>query len=136
MLSAIPLAARGPTQLVIFDIHALQERFYFSNQVIPRFTHSLHIKALYAQSYCRLLSAMPLLQRRFESVQNCDNISIVFPDDGAYKRFSSFFPTWPMVVCNKVRDGDKRIITIRDGNELYRYTHPLHTHSLIHYTHT
>ena len=47
MLSAIPLAARGPTQLVIFDIHALQERFYFSNQVIPRFTHSLHYNIIY-----------------------------------------------------------------------------------------
>ena len=42
MLSAIPLAARGPTQLVIFDIHALQERFYFSNQVIPRSAFVVH----------------------------------------------------------------------------------------------
>jgi len=38
MLSVIPLAARGPTQIFIFDIHALQERFYFSDQVIPRYT--------------------------------------------------------------------------------------------------
>ena len=36
MLSVIPMAARGPTQIVMFDIHALQERFYFSHQVIPR----------------------------------------------------------------------------------------------------
>ena len=36
MLSVIPLAARGPTQIFIFDIHSLQERFYFSDQVIPR----------------------------------------------------------------------------------------------------
>ena len=66
----------------------------------------------------RLLSAMPLLQRRLEKVENCGNISIVFPDDGAYKRFNSFFPTRPTIVCNKIRDGDKRIVTIRDGNEL------------------
>lgn len=37
MLSNIPLAARGPTQIIIFDIHALQERFYFTDQVIPRY---------------------------------------------------------------------------------------------------
>ena len=40
MLSVIPLAARGPTQIFIFDIHALQERFYFSDQIIPRFPKS------------------------------------------------------------------------------------------------
>jgi len=36
LLSIIPFAARGPAQIFIFDIHALQERFYFSDQVIPR----------------------------------------------------------------------------------------------------
>ena len=36
MLSGIPLAARGPAQIFIFDIHALQERFYFTDLVIPR----------------------------------------------------------------------------------------------------
>lgn len=40
MLSVIPLAARGPAQIFIFDIHNLQERFYFSDQVIPRFVWS------------------------------------------------------------------------------------------------
>ena len=39
MLSVIPLAARGPAQIFVFDIHALQERFYFSDQVIPRLVH-------------------------------------------------------------------------------------------------
>jgi len=36
LLSLIPMTSRGPPQIVIFDIHALQERFYFSNTVIPR----------------------------------------------------------------------------------------------------
>lgn len=36
MLSGIPLSARGPAQIFIFDIHALQERFYFTDLVIPR----------------------------------------------------------------------------------------------------
>ena len=37
LLSTVPLAARGPAQIFIFDIHALQERFYFSEMVIPRY---------------------------------------------------------------------------------------------------
>lgn len=36
LLSAIPLTARGPSQIMVFDIHALQERFYFTDNVIPR----------------------------------------------------------------------------------------------------
>ena len=36
LLSNIPLTAKGPSQILIFDIHALQERFYFSDTVIPR----------------------------------------------------------------------------------------------------
>ncbi|XP_067667315.1 uncharacterized protein [Haliotis asinina] len=36
LLSAIPLTSKGPAQIIIFDIHALQERFYFSDNVIPR----------------------------------------------------------------------------------------------------
>jgi phosphoribosylpyrophosphate synthetase len=37
MLSQIPLSARGPAQIITFDIHALQERFYFTDRVIPRY---------------------------------------------------------------------------------------------------
>ena len=46
MLSVIPLAARGPAQMFIFDIHALQERFYFTDQIIPRYNQSLQSHAL------------------------------------------------------------------------------------------
>jgi hypothetical protein len=28
-MSSIPLTAKGPAQICIFDIHVLQERFYF-----------------------------------------------------------------------------------------------------------
>lgn len=31
ILSNIPLSRGGPTSVVIFDIHALQERFYFGD---------------------------------------------------------------------------------------------------------
>jgi hypothetical protein len=36
MLSAIPLAFYGPCKLLIFDIHALQERFYFGKKYLMR----------------------------------------------------------------------------------------------------
>ena len=88
-----------------------------------------------------MLSAMPLLQRRLERLQCCDNISIVFPDDGAFKRFDTFFSSgWPTVVCNKIRDGEKRIINIRDGNEflciiIHKYgSARAHTHTHTHNT--
>jgi len=35
MLGAIPLTADGPAKIFILDIHALPERFYFSDNVIP-----------------------------------------------------------------------------------------------------
>jgi phosphoribosylpyrophosphate synthetase len=36
MVSNVPMTLSGPAQIILFDIHALQERFYFSDQVIPR----------------------------------------------------------------------------------------------------
>jgi phosphoribosylpyrophosphate synthetase len=100
MLSVIPMAARGPVQLVMFDIHALQERFYFSHQVIPR-----------------LLSAIPLLIQTLKSQAEERNLRIAFPDEGAYKRFHCLFPQqWPTITCIKVRDGDKRVVRIKEGD--------------------
>lgn len=105
MLSAIPLAARGPTQIFVFDIHALQERFYFGDQVIPR-----------------LLSAIPLLIRVLEALPDCSNLAMVFPDEGAYKRFHSALPSqWPTITCGKMRDGDKRVVTVKDGDPKDRH---------------
>ena len=41
---------------------------------------------------------------------------IVFPDEGAQKRFSLEFEGYETIVCSKVRDGDKRKVTIKEGN--------------------
>lgn len=102
MLSATPISKSGPLQVVIYDIHALQERFYFDNTVIPR-----------------LESAIPLLKRH---LQRLDNLTIVFPDQGAWKRFGSHFEGVPMVVCHKVRQGDKREVRIKEGDPQGRHT--------------
>jgi ribose-phosphate pyrophosphokinase len=99
LLSGIPLTTKGPAQIVIFDIHALQERFYFSDNVIPR-----------------LESAVPLLLREMASLPDCDNVSVAFPDDGACKRFHNFFPGDDPITCVKIRDGNRRIVKVKDGN--------------------
>ena len=98
MLSVVPLAARGPAQIFIFDIHTLQERFYFTDQVIPR-----------------LLTAMPLLLTELRSLSDSHYVSVAFPDDGAHKRFSSELCSFPTITCIKVRTGAKRVISIKEG---------------------
>jgi ribose-phosphate pyrophosphokinase len=101
MLSGVPMTLSGPAQIIIFDIHALQERFYFSDQVIPR-----------------LESGVPLLRDR---LANLDNLAIAFPDEGAWKRFGRWFEEYPLIVCHKVRDGGRRRISIREGDPAGRH---------------
>ena len=65
----------------------------------------------------RLLSAIPLLIRALQSLPDTKNLSVAFPDEGAYKRFHSDLPMWPSITCIKVREGDKRAVSIKDGKE-------------------
>ncbi|CAN7020001.1 unnamed protein product, partial [Brassica rapa subsp. trilocularis] len=99
ILSNIPASRGGPTSLVTFDIHALQERFYFGDTILPCFE-----------------SGIPLLKNRLQALPDSDNISIAFPDDGAWKRFHKQLQHYPTIVCNKVRMGDKRIVRIKEGD--------------------
>ncbi|XP_061970381.1 ribose-phosphate pyrophosphokinase 4-like isoform X1 [Populus nigra] len=99
ILSNIPISRGGPTSLVIYDIHALQERFYFGDQVLPLF-----------------VTGIPLLKQRLHQLPESDKIAVAFPDDGAWKRFHKLLDHFPMVVCVKVREGDERIVRIKEGN--------------------
>lgn len=99
MLSNVPISRGGPTSLVVYDIHALQERFYFSDSVLPVFE-----------------SGIPLLKQRLQQLPTSEKIVVAFPDDGAWKRFHKLLDHFPMVICNKVREGDKRIVRIKEGN--------------------
>ncbi|KAG5246151.1 hypothetical protein OIU77_019855 [Salix suchowensis] len=99
ILSNIPISRGGPTSLVIYDIHALQERFYFGDQVLPLF-----------------VTGIPLLKQRLLQLPESDKIAVAFPDDGAWKRFHKLLDHFPMVVCVKVREGDDRIVRIKEGN--------------------
>ncbi|KAJ6852603.1 ribose-phosphate pyrophosphokinase 4 [Iris pallida] len=99
VLSMIPKSRGGPTSLVIYDIHALQERFYFGDDILPCFE-----------------TGIPLLLQRLRQLPDANNITIAFPDDGAWKRFHKQLQHFPMVVCAKVREGDKRIVRLKEGN--------------------
>lgn len=99
ILSNIPISRGGPTSLVIYDIHALQERFYFGDQILPLFE-----------------TGIPLLKQRLLELPESDKIVVAFPDDGAWKRFHKLLDHYPMVVCAKVREGDKRIVRLKEGN--------------------
>lgn len=81
------------TSLHTFDIHALVERFLFD---------SFQVNA-------ELHTTLSLLNLPKDAV-------IAFPDDGADKRFHEAFPGHDRIICAKVREGEKRIITIKEGN--------------------
>lgn len=90
--------------MVIFDIHALQERFYFGDAVLPLFE-----------------SGIPLLLDRLRTLPDHDNITIAYPDEGAWKRFHLSFKGYPEVICTKVREGNKRFVSIKEGDAKGRH---------------
>ncbi|KAF2290608.1 hypothetical protein GH714_014687 [Hevea brasiliensis] len=57
ILSNIPISRGGPTSLVIYDIHALQERFYFGDHVLPLFE-----------------TGIPLLKQRLHQLPDSDKV--------------------------------------------------------------
>ncbi|GJR06435.1 ribose-phosphate pyrophosphokinase 4-like protein [Tanacetum coccineum] len=52
---------------------------------------------------------------------HCPAISIAFPDDGAWKRFHKQLQHFPMIICAKVREGDQRIVRIKEGDPKGRH---------------
>ena len=104
ILSNVPLCRGGPCDLVIFDIHALQERFYFGDNVAPNFC-----------------TGVPLLIRELRLMADGMNVVIAYPDEGAWKRFHRLFESFPEVICTKVRDGDKRIVRLKEGAPANRH---------------
>lgn len=105
LLSAIAPAGPGPVPLYLWDIHALPIRHYFGQTISPRFK-----------------TGMDLLKQRLEG----EDVTIAFPDEGAWKRFHRLFerpdgvPIFPFIVCRKTRQDGKRLITIFEGNPFDR----------------
>ncbi len=101
MLNNIPNAS-GKNKIVILDIHALAARHFFH-------TNSRPIVVSIINKY------LDWIERNYPSGPNTNNI-IVFPDDGAKKRFEKSLPAGTKtVLCAKVREGDKRVIKLEDG---------------------
>lgn len=91
-------------KLYLFDIHALCSRFFFHTNTNPVMISMMgqYLKKIKA-SYGGITA---------------ENNFIVFPDDGAQKRFEKLLPEGvKKIVCKKVRVGEKRIIKIvEDGD--------------------
>jgi len=98
LFSNLPSCGK-PTRLITYDLHTLQNRFY-----------------LHGNAIASLQTSIPLLIKRIKEDNKID--CIAFPDDGAAKRFGSMFKGlgFEIVTCGKTRDGDKRVVTIQDGN--------------------
>ncbi len=98
IMSNLPPWRNLKTSIHIFDIHALVERFLFDSNKVNTELHT----------------AMSLLKNEVEWK------TIVFPDEGAEKRFWKDFEKVDKIVCSKVRDWDKRVVTIKEWNPKWK----------------
>lgn len=96
-----------PIKVIIYDIHTLQNRFYIHGNSLPK-----------------LVTALPIFIDKLKKSHSNEKISIVFPDSGADKRNYRYFGKfYDIVICDKIRDGDKRIVKIKEGEEYVKNTH-------------
>ncbi|KAM1486352.1 hypothetical protein ACFX2I_000560 [Malus domestica] len=100
VLSNIPISMGGPTSLVIYDIHALQEQFYVGDNILPCFENEI-----------------PLLKNRLQQLPDFDNISIAFPDNGAWKRFHKQLYHFPTVSSCFYKRGVHKLAAFQSGKE-------------------
>lgn len=91
ILSSLPSWRTGKTSLHTFDMHALQVKWFFNLDKINVEMHTL----MYA------------IREKIDTA-----CTIIFPDDGAKKRFSQYFEWYDVVTCSKERKWDERIIKI------------------------
>jgi phosphoribosylpyrophosphate synthetase len=113
LLNSIPEGA-AKNNLYMFDIHALCSRFFFHTNTRPILLTIMpeylsHIESEYSESEYRESELVP--DQPSESFGNY-NI-IVFPDDGAQKRFGKMIPEgFRTITCTKIRNGELRTIKI------------------------
>jgi len=110
MLNSIP-SGGSKNNIYIFDIHALCSRFFFHTNAIPV-----------------LITLMPDYLSHITTIYpEASNLNfIVFPDDGAKKRFEKLLPSnFNKIVCNKTRVGNDRIIKIESGMDKLTEGNPL-----------
>ena len=103
MLNAIPHAS-GKNNIIILDIHALASRHFFHTNLRPI-----------------MVSVLPeyldWINKNYPPTETNNNI-IVFPDDGAKKRYEKLLSSdTKTVLCTKIREKDKRIIKLEEGTQ-------------------
>lgn len=78
-----------------------------------------------AFTLARVLSNIPISRGGPTSLVIFDihalQISIAFPDDGAWKRFHKQLQHFPTIVCAKVREGNQRIVRLKEGDPKGRH---------------
>eukprot|EP00760_Papus_ankaliazontas_P038412 PhM_4_TR9125/c0_g1_i1/m.87083 len=106
MMSVTPAPCVGMTTYVIYDMHALATRFFFSDTINVRF-----------------VTATPLMLRRLQELEAREGArpAVAFPDEGAKKRFLSLFPGYDAVLCVKTRVGMGRQLTLQEGDPVGRH---------------
>eukprot|EP00919_Chromeraceae_sp_WS-2016_P057391 GHVR01136056.1.p1 GENE.GHVR01136056.1~~GHVR01136056.1.p1 ORF type:complete len:294 (+),score=19.64 GHVR01136056.1:19-900(+) len=107
ILSATPKSILGgPAPLIMFDCHLQQERFYFSDAIIPV-----------------MATAIPLLMKALQTVELKGPLAIAFADEDAHKRFSGQLKGLcggngapvEFIVCVKLWRGNQREVKIHEG---------------------
>lgn len=119
IFSLLPASGPGLIPFYIFDIHALAERDFFKGNVVPVFR-----------------SGAKMLRDVFAG----QDVSIAFPDEGAYKRFEKMFRivpdndkgghVFPIVVCEKRRTSSGVTVRVKSGK--VRGRHVIIVDDLVH----
>lgn len=103
MLNAIPHChGSGPARVIIYDIHSLAVQHFHGDGIIVE-----------------LQSVIPFFLQQLEGPHESEKFVFAFPDDGAKKRFHTFFPD-PCVICSK---DENRHVTIKEGSQLIDGNH-------------
>lgn len=84
------------TKVIVYDLHTEQNRFYVQDRAMLRMASAVNLVTSYIKS---------------------DTV-IAFPDAGACKRYGGLFTSYNQITCGKIRDGDKRIVHIKEGDPL------------------
>ncbi len=116
LLSATPNPQIGEPVFHIFDIHALASRFFFADNV------KINLLTGITVMHQALLKEPDFAPAPGEAKHKA---VIVFPDDGARKRFRICFPAdkFDCAVFVKVRKGDQRLLMPVEGAEHVKGRH-------------
>jgi phosphoribosylpyrophosphate synthetase len=121
MINSIPSGSSKNT-IYIFDIHALCSRFFFHTNTIPVLVTLMPKYLKYIENKFPESGSEEVVNLRSRGDQSSSEIKnlniIVFPDDGAKKRFAKLLnKDTKTITCSKVRVGNERKIKIDEGIE-------------------